>query len=448
MVFSLPQPCLASGRPIAAGLAPWRRGFWLALLGVSLAGRVQAQSSAFPEFTVPTARDYLETVAKSVQTQAGHEAEWCFLQARLMSQLGKQDEAERLARQSADRDPNRADAHSFLADLFIRQDRMEDALGQLRRMLELNPKTPGGQRRLGMVLDRLGDREGARKAFESGIQLAPDDATARLLLGRLLLDLGQVKEASSQLEQAFQLDPQSANALYALFEAQNRLGNRDTARKTLSLFQELKRMEKAALDADNAAYDNDKAMRAMAAGFHIDTAVLLLQQQKLDPAEAHLHQAIRINPQSLQAREWLAKVCLQNRNLTEARTTYEELVRLEPKQADYRANLGTLLLQLKDYPAATAELKRALELNPKQPEALNNLARHCLSAKNELPEALTLCRRLVQALPTAANYDLLGWALYANGQIEDARAAAAQAVQREPNNAMYRERYRRLQQAP
>ena len=146
--------------------------------------------------------------------------------------------------------------------------------------------------------------------------------------------LGQVKEASTQLEQACQLDPQSANALYALFEAQNRLGNRAAAQKTLGIFQELKRQEKAALDADNAAYDNDQTMRAMAAGFHLDAAVLLLQKQKLDLAEAHLRQAIRINPQTLPAREWLAKVYLQNRQLTQAQTVYQELVRLDPKRAD------------------------------------------------------------------------------------------------------------------
>jgi len=56
-----------------------------------------------------------------------------------------------------------------------------------------------------------------------------------------------------------------------------------------------------------------------------------------------------------------------------------------------------------------------LELDPKQPGALGNLARFYLSSRQDLPEALGLCRRLVDSQPTAASYDLLGWACYANG---------------------------------
>jgi Flp pilus assembly protein TadD len=90
------------------------------------------------------------------------------------------------------------------------------------------------------------------------------------------------------------------------------------------------------------------------------------------------------------------------------------------------------------------QLKRALQLEPNQPEALNNLARFYLGRRGNLPEALQLSRRLVESDPTAAHYDLLGWALYASGQVKEARDAAAQAVALDPAKAIYRDHYEQL----
>jgi hypothetical protein len=79
---------------------------------------------------------------------------------------------------------------------------------------------------------------------------------------------------------------------------------------------------------------------------------------------------------------------------------------------------------------------------------LNNLTRFFLSTRQSLPEALELSRRLVKVDPNAANYDLLAWACYANGQTNAARAASAESVNKDPNNRAYRERLRRLQEVP
>jgi Flp pilus assembly protein TadD len=93
-------------------------------------------------------------------------------------------------------------------------------------------------------------------------------------------------------------------------------------------------------------------------------------------------------------------------------------------------------------------LRRALELDPAQPAALNNLARHYLGARREPAEALDLAQRLADVQPTAASYDLLGWALYVNGRTNEARTAAARAVELDPANRVYRERLERLGQQP
>jgi uncharacterized protein (TIGR02996 family) len=421
---------------------------WLVAASGILGWSAWAQTNLFPEFKAERAREYLEALAEKLPAQAGAGADWDLLQARLQSQLGRQDEAEQSARRGLERDPARADLQSFLADLFIRQDRMTEASNCLRRAIELDRDLPGGNRRLGMVRDRLGDPEGARGAFEQAIARAPDDSTARLLLGRWLLDQGHLREATVHLERACQLDPESANAFYVLSQAQNRLGERAAAAATLKTFQKLKDKEKFTVQAENAAYDDNHAMRRLAASIHTQSAALCFRQGQQALAESHLKQAILVAPWEPQGYEMLAEILLRTNRLREALGPCEALVRLKPKHAGYRAQLGTVLLQLKDASAGVEELGRALELDPNNPTALNNLARFFLGVRKELPTALELASRLAKVQPAAPNFDLLGWALYANGHTNEARAAAAQAAARDPDNAAYRERLRRLAPAP
>jgi tetratricopeptide (TPR) repeat protein len=332
--------------------------------------------------------------------------------------------------------------------MFIQQDRMDEAAGCLRQAVQLKPESASDYRQLGMVLDRLGDRPGARAAFETVLRLRPGDATGRLLLGRLLLDQGQTEEAAAHLEQACRLDAKLAGAYYALSQARSRLGDAMGALAAQKTYQELRDQEKAGLDAQNASLDSEKGLRILAAGFHLELAGVLLRNQQAAAAETHLLQAVRIAPQEPRGREMLSTLYLQAGRLAEARRVCEELVREWPDRAIYRANLGTLLLQIKEPAAALEELKRALTLDAKQPVALANLARFHLNTRQELPEALTLCRRLVEVDPSAAHYDLLGWALYANGQVAEARTAAGKAVEKDPANPLYQERHRRLTQLP
>ena len=88
-------------------------------------------------------------------------------------------------------------------------------------------------------------------------------------------------------------------------------------------------------------------------------------------------------------------------------------MRLRPEHAAYRINLGTLLLQLNDAPAAVRELNRALNLIPTNRSHSTIWPGFISEHAREIPRALELARRLATLQPTAANYDLLAWACYA-----------------------------------
>ena len=352
-----------------------------------------------------------------------------------------------MARQALNLAPNRADIEVFLAGILIHQDRMEEAAACLRRAVATDAKVARGQRVLGTVLDRLGDQKGAEAAFRAAVQQTPRDVETRLFLGRLLLDQGRASEAIVQLEEACRLDAESRNNRYVLYQAQTRAGDAEGARQSLEKLQQLKAKEKSPMEATDKGRSDGPKMRVYAVEFHNDMAGLLQWQGKSALAESHLRQLIAITPEQPVTCQRLATLCRQSGRLAEAKELFASLARLLPNEPACGVNLATVLLQLKDYAGAVQELERVLQLDPNQPEALNNLARFYLGARRRLPEALALCQRLVAGQPTAANYDLLGWALYANGRTNEALEASSLAVQQDPDNPVYRERHHRLEEA-
>ena len=414
-------------------------------LGLALC---QAATAPFPAFAPAAAADYVQSVSIAVQDVVGTHADLPFAQARVLSVLGQTDDALRLARLALAIDPQRADIRLFLGELFVAQDRLPEAELNFRLAAELDPALPGVQRRLGMTLDRLGDRAAAQRAFEDAVTRQPTDATARLLLGRLLLDTDRAQDALVQLTKACELNPTSPNPYYALAQAQTRLDNRDQARVTLQKFNELKRQEQQAADTRNLSRDDTQNVEALVATFHTDLATVFLRRGQAEPAEDHLRQAIALAPDQALAYSLLATHLFQTQRAPIARPLLEELVRLDPADLTYRVNLGTLLLQLGEPEPAVEHLTHALQLDPNQPEALNNLARFFLGQRRNLADALEYSRRLAATHPIATSFDLLGWAAFANGLLEEARAATARAAELDPANPVYRQRLERLETKP
>lgn len=404
-------------------------------------------ATELPAFRVEDARFYLQQIASRIDSYGLKPADAAMLRARILDHLGEKDKAEKLAQDALTREPDRLDVRSFLAGLWIQQDRMDEAAACLRQALEKQPALASEHRRLGMVLDRLGKPEQAGQAYARAVQLAPEDSTARLLLGRWLLNHGQAGAALDQLQRSVELDPTQAGAYYALHQTHDQLGQTAQAAKALARFQELKRLERESTDRDHETYDDARAMRRLAASFHADIASTLLQHftpQRDVLAEAHLRRALAIHPQEARASELLWNFLMQRSRWSDAREACEAMIRVWPDKAVYRANLGTLLIQLRDVPAAAAELERALTIDPSHILALHNLTRLYLETRQEPARALSFAQRLVQLQPSASHYDLLGWAAYVNHRLPEAREAAAKAVELSPTNQAYQERLRRL----
>ena len=422
------------------------RGFlfllWLSCSTLSSFG--QERLNKFPEFTVDASRDYLKTVVRQELSRDLDREGVHLIIAQAQSQLGLREEAEKTARLGLKKNPKQLDLLVFLADLFMREGRLDEGRLLLEKARLLDPANASVHIRLGRLLSRIGESENARKSYISAIKIAPNNYMPFLLLGQSLVKEGLYEEALGHLETACKMAPEESPVRYLLWRVQMRLGRQDGAEKHRTVFETLKREDMAAADKVNAERNNDEEMRGLAASFHLKMARFYLERKDEGMAENHFQQAVSVAPQLAAAHHLLATFYLHRNRPLQAKTSFDQLVQIEPNHAGYRTDLGTLLLQTKDYAVGVKELRRALTLDPDQPQALHNLARFYLGRGKNPAAALPLCQRLVQKRPNARNYDLFAWACFANGQVVEAISAAAEAVRRDPNNHAYKTRLQKL----
>ncbi len=432
------NPVTPCPRGVLASLPGWLGALplWAGASGLLLG----QEARPFPGYSDQTAREYILRMAEGRQPL--HEGEWLFL-ARVRNSLGLKDGARKLAREGLEAHPGSIPLRLLLADLLVREDRLEEAKPVLEEAVRLAPRDPKARIELGMALDQMGERDAARKEYRESIRLSDTHARPRLFLGRSHLEQGEAHEALVHLERAREMQPRNANIHYLLWRALSLLEREEEARAALAAFEAEREEEARRADQQNLERDDRRSMRELAASLHREEAL-----RAADPGEAerHLLQAAEIAPHSPDPWRALASFYQKRGEPSRARGPLESLVRLLPRHAGYRADLGTLMLLSGEAVEGVASLERALELDPVQPQALQNLARFHLGSGTRLQKALELARRLAGEQPLARNHDLLAWALYANGRREEAAEAAREAVRLEPGQPVYRRRLRMIEE--
>lgn len=196
-----------------------------------------------------------------------------------------------------------------LGNLFLRQGRHEDALGNYSQSIRVAPDDPQAHHNLGSAFLGLKRFEEAEACFRRSLALKSDYPQAHTNLGITLLELGRLEEAVTCYQQALTLKPDFA-------EARNNLGN---ARK------ELGRPEEAETD-----YRHALAIRPDIAEAHSNLGNILLELGRPGEAEASYRQALACNPDHVQALSGLGDILLKRGKLSEAISSYRQCLALDP----------------------------------------------------------------------------------------------------------------------
>jgi tetratricopeptide (TPR) repeat protein len=219
----------------------------------------------------------------------------------------------------------------------------EEAVGYLRRALELAPDHPMALSRLAEVYAEIGQADSAKTAYEKFMKLYPDDLTA---LRNYSLLLGQMGQADK--------------GLTLLIQARNR-------------------------DPNLPLIDNS-------------LGVIYSMLQRYDRAVECFEEAARKDPLEPQTFYNIGMACASMGRMDQAEKAFLEAIRRNPDFAAARTNLGNVYQGSGRTAQAEEQFRLALTMDPGQLAPYINLARLC-QASGRSAEAVRLARRGLELYP-------------------------------------------------
>jgi Flp pilus assembly protein TadD len=134
-------------------------------------------------------------------------------------------------------DAKRWDAVEEASEL-LHEERFREAMVELRRVLEVDPKNAYAYHFLGVAFFEVGELEAARDAYSACLKLAPAHLGARVALSHVLRMLNDTRGALREGLTALSQSPGDPDALYAVGLVYHARGDFAAARKYLEAFLE------------------------------------------------------------------------------------------------------------------------------------------------------------------------------------------------------------------
>lgn len=221
---------------------------------------------------------------------AGYEPnpeQWHYARGAAFGQQGRLDLAVREYRRALELDPRHSLAHNNLGLALIRLGRGEEGIAHLRAALEINPNDPRARFNLGGMLFRMGRLEEGVEQYERGLALDPVDPHAHVNLGVGLLHLDRLEEAGEHLRRAAEIQPREPRA-------------------------------------------------------HANLGRVLLRQNRPEEAAAALARAAQLDPANASVRFWLGRASEARGDLEEARRQYRRALASRPTMREAERRLRAL----------------------------------------------------------------------------------------------------------
>lgn len=371
----------------------------------------------------------------------------------LASHGGSLDKAKAYWRQAIEVGPPLAEVYFELGVAYNKDGQWEDAMRSLRSAIHLRPEMPAARYQLARAYLKLGrTTEGDRELGEfrrlkttydqisaqhTMIRQAPDAAVTLFRLARKYMRDKKYAEASREFQKAIWHNPDMAEAHSGLGHAYFGMGRLNDA-----------------LDAQLKALELEPNM----AEAHVAKGLILLQraektQTKTDYEEAlaACRKGIELNPDlqvPLLIRTALGKTYLMENKVPQASRQFEEILKVDPKYADAYYYLGVIRARQRDYESAEEAYSRAINLAPASAKAYERLA-HLYGVRGiHIDKAIQLARKAVDLEPNSpACLNTLSWLHYLNKDYEKAITALKKALALQPDNHLYSEGLKVIQQA-
>jgi tetratricopeptide (TPR) repeat protein len=108
------------------------------------------------------------------------------------------------------------ETHGLIGNAYLRQGRLDEAMEELRRAVDLRPSYARGHNDLGIAYERVEREEDAVAEYREALRWMPDFAEAHHNLAGILAAQGRTDEAVEHYERALQIQPDLAEGHYYL----------------------------------------------------------------------------------------------------------------------------------------------------------------------------------------------------------------------------------------
>ncbi|MFZ5470790.1 MAG: tetratricopeptide repeat protein [Myxococcota bacterium] len=303
-----------------------------------------------------------------------------FLYGRVADALDQPTEAASNYTRAANADPELVEANLYLARMYLRFRRLEEAKVQLEEARKKAPTHAGVQVGLGELALTQEDAEEAKTQFEAARASDPNLADAYLGLSRVALVQGRPAEAQEHVEKALSLDARLKDG---------------RLQKGLVLWR-LGKLDEAIAELEKAKSEDPKAANIL-----ITLGAVKLDKGDLAGAEASLLAAQAQDPSNAEAYFYVAKVKNKRAEHTQAIDNMKRALEYAPKRPAYHYQLGLIYRDARKPNEAMEEWRQTVELSPNHADALEALGQAHLD-RGELDLAVAQFEAALEAAPGRA----------------------------------------------
>ncbi|HEV7745858.1 MAG TPA: TPM domain-containing protein [Pyrinomonadaceae bacterium] len=151
--------------------------------------------------------------AQNIETKFGNDAKRLVILSSFYVTTEQGSEAIRLATQAVQLAPDLAEAHQGLGRALHISLRLDEAAGEYKKALDLDPNSKSARRSLADLDRALGKSEEALTLYRQQLEVDPADKAARAGMVLSLFDLGRKDEAKPELDKALATDPSNLTLL-------------------------------------------------------------------------------------------------------------------------------------------------------------------------------------------------------------------------------------------
>ena len=255
-------------------------------------------------------------------------------------------EAERLAKEILQKNPNHIEGHILMGSVLFVQDHKNEALAELNRAIEIDPKRVESYLSLARFFASMKDLAKAEATFQRAISVNGSSAMAYYEYGKFLVQTNRADDAEKEFQLGVQVEP----------------NNRD-ARFVLASFYLVNKRYAKAEDAYKALAELDKDKpegRSVLGDYYGATG-------RLDEAIAIYREVLTKSPDYTQAHYRLAELMLNRGDLANAKTEVENILKKDANDRQamiLRARIEMQNGDSNDMKAAIADLQEVLKQEP------------------------------------------------------------------------------------